>query len=380
MYKNWIEIDSSAYGKNLDFFKKRLESSIILSLVVKSNAYGHGLEEIVIIAKEKGIFHFSVHSIEEALRVKKKYSKAQILVMGYLAPDEIETAITSGFEIVCFNEDMPKISDQIAKKKGKKVQLHLKAETGTNRHGMNEKQFTAMIPDLKKLKWINIKGLYTHYANIEDTTNHAYAQGQLKRFLGYRELLEKHDIIPEINHTACSAAVLLFPQTHFQMVRLGISQFGFWPSRETYLSYLHKKNTTDELGLKPILTWKTRVAQIKNIPPGDFIGYGCTYKVSRQSKVAVLPVGYYDGYDRHSSNKGYVLINGKRAPIRGRICMNLTMVDITDIPNVCVHDEVVLIGKQGEEDISAELMATWAESIHYEIIARLNTDIPRIII
>lgn len=380
MYKTWIEIDAEKYGKNLDFFRSRLDPNVILSLVVKSNGYGHGLEEIVTLASKSGIGHFCVHNIEEALRVKNTYNNAKILIMGYITPDELDVVIENEFELVCFNADLPALAEKSAKKMDKIAVLHLKLETGTNRYGLDRETFCALLPEIKKYKHVRLEGLYTHYANIEDTTDHTFAQHQLIRFLDFQRETLENNFSGLISHTACSAAILLFPQTHFQMVRLGISQYGFWPSRETYLSYLHKKNTTDESGLQPILTWKTRISQIKEVDQDQFIGYGCTYRVTRKSKIAVLPVGYADGYDRKLSNKGYVLINGKRAQIRGRICMNLIMVDITDIPDVKVNDEVVLIGRQNTEWISAEDIAAWAESIHYEVITRISQAIPRVVV
>lgn len=380
MYKTWIEIDAEKYSKNLDFFRSRIDPNVILSLVVKSNGYGHGLEKIVTLASKSGISHFCVHNIEEALRVKSTYKNAKILIMGYITPDELDKVIENEFELVCFNADLPVLAEKIAKKMGKIANLHLKLETGTNRYGLDKKTFRVLLPEIKKYKHVRLAGLYTHYANIEDTTDHTFAQHQLIRFLDFQRETQENNFSGFISHTACSAAILLFPQTHFQMVRLGISQYGFWPSRETYLSYLHKKNTTDESGLQPILTWKTRISQIKDVDQDQFIGYGCTYRVTRKSKIAILPIGYSDGYDRKLSNKGYVLINGMRAQIRGRICMNLTMVDITDIADVNVNDEVVLIGNQNKERISVEDIAAWAESIHYEVITRISQAIPRIVV
>jgi len=378
--KTWIEIHAGKFKENVKFFRERLENHVTLSLVIKSNAYGHGLEEIARLGEKNGIQHFCVHTLEEALEIKKHVKKATVLIMGYMATDEVEKAIAQEIEMVCFNLDFIETVSKTAKGLNRDAIVHLKVETGTNRLGMGKEEIKILIPILQKIKNVRIKGLYTHYANIEDTTDHSYAQDQLTRFLAIKEMLDAAGIQPEQLHTACSAAILLFPQTHFQLVRLGISQYGLWPSRETYLSYLHKKKTNDVEALKPILTWKTRVAQVKNVSEGAFVGYGCTYKLSRDSKIAVLPIGYADGYDRKLSNQGYVLIKGKRAPIRGRICMNLTMVDVTDIPEAAVHDEVVLIGNQGDENISVEQVAAWADTIHYEVITNLGSHIPRKII
>jgi alanine racemase len=164
------------------------------------------------------------------------------------------------------------------------------------------------------------------------------------------------------------------------MVRLGISQYGFWPSPEAQVSFKMKYSQEEENILKPVLQWKTRVSQIKEVPANHFIGYGCTYRTTRDSRIAVLPTGYADGYDRLLSNKGYVLIHGRRAPLRGRVCMNLTMVDVTDIPDVQLEDEVVLLGSQGNDTVSADYLAGLISTINYEIVTRINWQIPRIVV
>jgi alanine racemase len=380
LFKNRIEIEAEKYRRNLRFFTSRLEKGVDISLVVKANAYGHGLKEIVSLASEEGLRNYSVHTLEEALVIKDTAPESSILIMGYLAPDEIENAVENEFEMTCFNTDFPAAVNRAAGKMNKEAKLHLKIETGTNRLGLNQSELENLVSEISGLNNITVKGIYTHFANIEDTTDHSFAQAQLKKFIETKSLMENLGLEIPVAHTACSAAVLLFPQTHFQMVRLGISQYGLWPSRETYLSYLHRKKNADKNVLLPILNWKTRVAQIKEVKEGEFIGYGCTYKVSRKSRIAVLPVGYSDGYDRKLSNKGYVLIAGKRAPVRGRVCMNLFMVDVTDIPEAKVNDEAVLMGNQGNETISPELFAGWADTIHYEAVARINPLIPRVIV
>ncbi len=201
-----------------------------------------------------------------------------------------------------------------------------------------------------------LEGAHTHFANIEDTTEHDYARGQLNRFNELLARMRQAGFEVPLPHTACSAAAILFPETYFAMVRVGIGLYGLWPSKETLLS-AHQEDR-NLINLEPAMTWKTKVAQVKSVPAGAFVGYGCTYKTTRPTLLAILPVGYANGYDRSLSNKGHVLVRGQRAPIRGRICMNLTMVDVTDIPGVSLEDEVVLLGQQQDERISAEQMAS----------------------
>jgi alanine racemase len=177
---------------------------------------------------------------------------------------------------------------------------------------------------------------------------------------------------------ACSAAAILFPETYFNLARVGIGLYGLWPSRETLVSC--RQRGQEPLKLKPVLSWRARVAQIKSVPVGAYIGYGCTYRTTRPTCLAIIPVGYYDGYDRSLSNASYVLIKGKRAPLRGRVCMNFIMVDITDIPGVALEDRVTLLGVDGREKITADQLASLAGTISYEIVTRLNPAIPRFIV
>lgn len=215
-----------------------------------------------------------------------------------------------------------------------------------------------------------LEGVSTHFANIEDTLNHEYAERQLTLFSEVLEKIRGLGIDPPVVHTACSAASILFPKTHFTMLRTGIGLYGLWPSKETYLSAQMGSLRIPEL--KPVLTWKAKIVQIKTLPAGNFVGYGCTYKTTRRTKLAVLPVGYADGYDRAFGNRAHVLVHRKRAPVIGRVCMNHCMIDVTDIPKTALEDEVVLLGKSEDESITAEKLAEWAGTINYEVVSRIS--------
>ena len=319
-----------------------------------------------------------MNSLEEALIIKKNGVSLPILILGYVALVDLPEAVENEFRLTVYNKETIERLREITSKIKKKAYLHIKVETGTHRQGINKEELISFIKFIKKYPYLSIEGLSTHFANIEDTTDHSYAQKQLDIFNSCIELLKREGISIPVKHTACTAATILFPETYFDMVRVGIGIYGLWPSKETYLSCLLRSRQL--VSLKPILTWKTRIAQIKNVPEGAFIGYGCTYKTTRPTKLAVLPIGYYDGYDRKLSNFSYVLIRGKRAPVRGRIAMNMITVDITDIPGVKLEDEVVLLGEQGNEIISAEHLASLCGTINYEIVTRINPLIPRIVI
>ncbi|MFH1613294.1 MAG: alanine racemase [bacterium] len=377
-YLTWIEINKNAFKDNVSQFKNLLGKNIKLLSVIKSNAYGHGLLPISKIIKETNIDFLGVISIEEAIFLKKQKIKKPILIMGYVPFNYLEEIVKNNFRITVYNQETIEKLSYFSEKLSKKSYLHLKLETGTYRQGILKKNLPSILNFIKKNPLLQLEGISTHFANIEDTTNHIYAKFQLNNFLKMSNEIEIFGLNPIYKHTTCSAATILFPETYFNLVRIGISLYGLWPSKEIYISYIDK-NPKNHLELKPILTWKTKIAQIKEVPKNSFIGYGCTYKTTSKIKIAILPIGYYDGYPRNLSNIGYVLVKGKRCPIRGRICMNIMIIDITNVKNVKIEDEVVLIGNQKEEKITAEQLASLSGTISYEIISRIPEHIPRII-
>ena len=377
MYRSWVEINKKVLQHNIEQFQKLIGDKIELVAIVKANAYGHGLVEIAKIAVSSGVNWLGVDSIDEALKLRKTGIDAPILILGYTLLSKLKEIIKYDLRQVVYNkETIVELAKQATKQK-KKIKIHLKVETGTLRQGLKKEELLELARFIKKHSQIQIEGIYTHYANIEDTTDYDFAQLQLKRFKQAVDLLEKNDIKVPIKHTACSAAIILFPETYFNMVRLGISMYGLWPSKETFVSAQEKNQ---RINLEPILTWKTRIAQIKNIKAGDPVGYGLTERVSRDSKIAVLPVGYWDGYDRKLSGVGNVLIKGKRCKLLGRVCMNMVVVDVTDVIDAKLEDEVIILGKRGKEEITVEEIAQKIGTINYEVVTRINPLIPRIIV
>ncbi len=379
-YTTWIEISQSAYAHNLAFFRKKIPPTTELSVVIKSNAYGHGMLEIARLAVQSGADSFCVHSLDEALQLRKAGFGQDTLIMGPVPLGRLSEVVEHNFRLALFTTETLRELARLAQAGNQPVRVHLKLETGTYRQGISERELPRFLAALKEAPMLQLEAVYTHFANIEDTTNHDYALRQLQRFTEMAEAVQKSGFPGVKKHTACSAAILLFPETHFDMVRLGISQYGLWPSRETFVSYKIRHTRNGEDVLRPVLSWKTRVGQIKEVPANHCIGYGCTYQTTRDSRIAVLPIGYADGYDRGLSNQSYVLIHGQRAPIRGRVCMNLIMVDVTDIPDVRLEDEVVLIGRQGNEVITADYLAGLIGTINYELVTRINWQIPRVVV
>lgn len=377
MNKTWVEISKRALKSNICQFQK-LIGNVSLMAVVKSNAYGHGLVEVAKIVNEVhpangGTTWFGVDSIDEAMKLKKAGINSPILILGYTLESRLKDVVKYNVRQVVYNKETIIELGKI----NKKVKVHLKIETGTSRQGLEKEQILDFVKLIKKYPCIEIEGIYTHFANIEDTTSYGFAEKQLNKFKEVVNLLEKNNIKVPIKHTACTAATILFPETYFNLVRVGIGAYGLWPSKETFIS---AKNEHKKIILEPVLGWKTRIAQIKNIKAGTAISYGLTEKVFKNSKIAIIPVGYYDGYDRRLSGIGNVLIRGKRCKVLGRICMNMMIVDISHVANAKAEDEVVLIGKQDGENIAVEEIALKSGTINYETVARINPLIPRIIV
>jgi len=376
-FLTWIELDSRAFKKNIGTIR-HLAGKRQVAVAVKANAYGHGLREIITLLNREKVEYIAVHSLDEAADARRFGWTGKILVVGYIALADLTTVIDLDLELTVYNAETINGLGKLSRRTEKKINIHLKVETGTNRQGVEEGRLEKVAAAIKKYSGLRLKGVSTHFANIEDTTNHEYANYQLKRFKKITTMLKSYGLKPAYRHTACSAALLLFDDTKFELVRPGIAAYGLWPSKETYLSYRLQGGSNDILS--SVLSWKTRVIQIKDVPRDTFVGYGCTYRTTSRSRLAVLPVGYYDGYDRSLSNLAYVLIKGKRAPVRGRVCMNLMMVDITDIKGVKPEDQVTLLGRDQDEIVSADQMADWAKTVNYEILSRICGKIPRLII
>ncbi len=372
--KNWIEINAKNLKHNLSVFRD-ISSGRKVLFAVKANAYGHGLKEIVSITRDVKTFeYYGVDTLTEALEVKKIDNSKKILILGWLDDEELPEAISSGIEFVIPSIPFLKRAEKAASEAGKRGRGHLKVETGTSRLGIYPEELIRFM-SYNKLTEIDIKGIYSHFADIEDTTDHSYAMHQLNRF---KDLLSEINTNGMIRHFSCSASTLLFPETYFDMVRVGISAYGFWPSKQTFVSF-NEKNGKD-IDLKPVLSLRSRVAQVKELEGGTPVSYGLTYKTFDKSLLVVIPVGYFDGYDRKLSNASNVIIKGRTAPVRGRVCMNMFMVEITHIDNVSEGDIVTLIGKDESEEITIDSLAELAGTINYEFVSRLNPLLPRIIV
>ena len=373
-----VEVSRSALRHNVGIFRRLAGPRRRLLAVVKANAYGHGMLEVSRIVLGAGADWLGVHSLEEGLRLRQAGFEEPVLVLGYIPLDGLEAAIVADLRFVVYNEETLDRLRAAAVSAGRAARVHVKVETGTHRQGVRREDLIRFVRRASKIPGVIVEGLTSHFANIEDTTAHDYPRLQLRIFREASDRLRAAGFRIPLRHMASTAATLLFPETRFDLVRAGIGLYGLWPSKETLLSCQLRKGEPPRL--RPVLAWKARVAQVKDVPSGAFVGYGCSYRTTRRSRLAVIPAGYAEGYDRRLSNAGHVLIRGRRAPVRGRVAMDFFTADVTDIPGVRVEDDVTLIGRDGRERITADQLAGLAGTIAYEVVARINPLLPRIVV
>jgi len=372
----WCEVSREALTGNIREFRRLVGPDCRLAPVVKANAYGHGLELCSSAFVEAGADALCVNDVWEAARLRSAGIETPIVILGWVPPEQAEEVVFTRSEVVVYDRSLLQALEKAGQLAERRVDVIIKVETGTNRQGLCLDDMREIATFAAGLKHVRATGLSSHFADIEDTTNHAFAREQLERFDDAVRALKDVGVEPTMLTVGNSAATILWPSTHKDMVRVGIGAYGMWPSTETFVTAaLTQRN---KLGIMPALSWKTRVAQVKEVPAGEYVGYGRTFRTTHTSRLAVLPIGYYDGYDRGVSNMAWVIVGGKRAQVRGRVCMNMVMVDVTDIQGVAPGDEVVLIGSDGDEAITAEQFASWAGTINYEVTTRIAESVPRI--
>jgi len=377
-----IELSQSNLKKNINFIKKKIGAHPILSSVVKANAYGHGIYTMVKMLEKCGINHFSVASAFEAEEVHAVCSEdSTIMIMGILYDEDIPWAIENGIEFYVFDSARLKLVREQAKRLKKKAFVHIEAETGTNRTGMTIAWYRKALTFLKENEeHIAFQGLCTHLGGAETLSNRFRIDQQIERYKEFLAIAKRRKFMPKLRHISCSASALSMPETHLDMVRVGIATYGFWPSPDIYYQHLQQVGKTKDSPLGRIFSWKTDVMDIKVVPKGEFIGYGTAYQATTDKHIAVIPLGYSNGYPRGESNRGYVLIHGRKARILGLINMNLFMVDVSHIPNVEIGDEVVLIGKQKNMTINVSSFTNYTQLLNTEMMSRLPDAIPRRIV
>jgi len=333
-------------------------------------------------AEACGVRHFSVASAFEAEEVLESINKGSgIMIMGILYEDDIPWAIEHDIEFYVYNYDRLVKALEAAQKLNKKAKIHLEVETGANRTGLQKDEFPKALDYIKAHQdYLVFEGLCTHFGGAESLSNQFKIDRQHARYKSFLKQCKSKKIMPNYRHIACSAAALAMKDTVYDMVRVGVAQYGYWPSPDIYYLHLQEVDKTSDKPLKRIFTWKTDIMDIRDVKEGEFIGYGTAYQATQDMKVAVLPLGYSNGYPRALSNRGHVLIKGKKAPIVGLINMNLFMVDITHIPGVSLEDEVVLVGRQKNNVINVKSFTNFTQLVNNEMLSRLPAAIPREIV
>ena len=374
-----IRLDRKGLTKNLEFLRSIIHPKVRISSVVKGNAYGHGLESFVRMAESAGFDHFSVFCSDEARRMKPalKKSSTEIMIMGYVDPEDFEWVIDQGISFFVFDFDRLITASKVARHVGKPARVHIELETGMNRTGFAEKDLDQLISFLdENAELIQFVGLCTHFAGAESISNYLRIQNQKQRFQKMGKKLSSAGLKPEIRHACCSAAAIRFPEMHLDLVRIGILQYGFWPSREVFIEYLKGRQRKID-PLQRIISWESTIMNIKEVEMGEFIGYGTSYLAQKDMKIAVVPIGYSHGFSRSLSNIGRVLVNGIRTAVLGTVNMNCMTIDVTEVEDVKVNDVVTLIGKNGDHEISVSSFSELSEQVNYELLTRLPESIQR---
>ncbi|MFZ2621306.1 MAG: alanine racemase [Minisyncoccia bacterium] len=372
--RTWIEIDQGAIKNNYSVFRKLIGQRLLMG-VVKSNAYGHDLVTFSKALNRLGVDYFGVDSIVEGNALRRSGIKKPVLVLGYTLPERILEAVKGGISITIADFDSLEAVMRLSKKivkQSEKLKIHIKIDTGMHRQGFFLEDIPRLLEALKSINNIKIEGIYTHFSSAKDPVRPKETLKQIYIFKKVIDQFKKSEYKDLIKHSNASSGTLIFPHSNFDMVRIGIGLCGLWPSKET------EKNYKNKITLKPVLSWKTIVSQIKNLPKGSRVGYDLTENVKKQTRIAILPIGYWHGFPRALSSRGFVLINGKKAKVIGRVSMDMIAVNVSGIKGVKVGDEVVLIGKSGESVLPVETMAELSDSTSYEIITRLNPLIKRI--
>jgi alanine racemase len=359
---SFLEIDAERLLENVRFFRQRLGSGTKLMAVVKANAYGHGARLVAPLLRSR-VDWFGVDSLEEAEELSSAGVTEPVLIMGHTEPSEADRVVAGGFRQVLFRRDVAEALSRAAKTKGKPARVHLKVETGLNRLGVEPVRVAGLVEGLEGLE---VEGVYTHFADVEDPASTLYRR-QLDALRAAAASFES-----ALVHALPTAGALLHPAESLGIARVGIGVYGIWPSAST------RSGTSAPGALLPVLSWKSRLAQVKTVPAGGTVGYDVTFRASTERRIAVVPVGYADGFDRRLSNRGSVLVRGRRAPVLGRVAMNMFMIDVTE-SGALEGDEVVLLGEQLGASISAEEIAESIGTIAYEVLARLSPRLPRLL-
>lgn len=360
-------VDLSALAHNLNEVRRRIESSCQIIAVVKADAYGHGAVPVAKTLESLAVARFGVATLDEGIALREAGIRSSILLMGALFPDQLTDVIAHDLTPVLYEQALAEEIAEHTKGRSVPYPVHLKIETGMGRLGLEPEEVAALLESPAFRGPLQAEGLMTHLAD-SDNADPAYTAAQLERFRAVIRYMQAKKLSLPLIHVANSGAILGHPESRFTAVRPGIMLYG-------YHTAMHVNPAPE---LQPVLSLTTKVAQVRKLKPGESTSYSRTYVVRRPSRIAVLPLGYADGYSRLLSNKGEVLINGKRAPVVGRVCMDMTMVDVTDVPGVSTGTDVTVIGRQENQQITASDLAAWQGTISYEVLCRIGQRVMRV--
>jgi len=369
----WAEIDLAVYRNNIIELEKITAEGTRFMAVVKADGYGHGAVEVSRAALEAGAACLGVARLEEALQLRDAGIEASILIFGYTSPSMVQALIEHDLTQTVFSPSMATALSRRCGDIARSLRTHIKIDTGMGRLGLLAtasplERRVEEVQSIAQLAGLEIEGVFTHFATA-DSADQGYTETQLRRFQDLVQVLDELGIQIPVKHAANSAALMSVPSSHFDMVRPGIATYGLQPSSEWQ---------RDDLDLQPVLQWKARIIHLKQVPTGFGVSYGITYRTSEPTTLATVAVGYADGLNTALSSRGEMLLRGQRVPIVGRICMDLTLLDVGDVPGASVGDEVVILGRQGDLLLTAESMATTLDTINYEIVTSITARVPRI--
>ncbi len=363
----YATINLAALAHNLSRIKRYLAPGCEVMAIVKANAYGHGAVECAQTLARQGIGRFAVASLDEGIALRQAGISASIVVLGALFEQQILDLVAHRLTPVVSDGRLLPALAKAADSHSARYPIHLKVETGMGRLGFSPKELLSLLDDPLLRNPLQVEGMMTHLADA-DGADSAFTERQLGAFCAMLEKIRQRGLTIPLVHAANSAAIVRFPDAHFSLVRPGIMLYG-------YHSLPASVSAPD---LKPVLSLRTTIVQLRAIPRGGTVSYNGTFVAKRPTRIAVLPIGYADGYSRRLSNRGSVLIQGRRAPIVGLVCMDMIMVDVTDLAQLQVGETAILIGQQGQESIWADEVANWIGTIPYEVLCAIGSRVPRL--
>ena len=374
MFRNlrpvWAEIDLDKLAHNMREIRRVSKSESIIA-VVKADAYGHGAVDVAPVLLKNGADILAVAVVTEAVELRRSGLECPIIVLGFTPPELISDLLKYDIEQAVYSYEFAKELSRIAEKENKTAKIHIVVDTGMARIGyLPGDESVEEVCNICKLPSISAVGMFSHFSSA-DEKDKTYTYMQMKKYNDFCEKIKAKNVNIKMRHTANSAAIIDLPETHLEAVRPGIIIYGYYPSEEV---------NRESINLKPVMTLKANVVHIKTLPAGEFVGYGRRHKTERESVIATLPVGYADGYTRLLFQKAKVIINGKFAPVIGSICMDQCMVDVTGIEGVNIGDEVILIGEDGDNKFTADIVAGLIGTISYEVVCMISKRVPRVYI